>query len=289
MAMLNLTNVRTFLIVIDAKGIRAAAKMLDLSPSTVVEHLKQLEADLAVPLVVRSRGHMRATPEGARFLPYARGLVGTAMRARELLATPVIRLAAASNIGVYLLHQRLAAFRQKTGIEIEMWIGPNPAVAERLDTGAADIAAMEWWDNRRGYEVASWGREALVLIVSPQHRWASRASVSIDELADEPMLGGEPGSGTGTLLRSRLGPAAARLRMVSGFGSTEAVKRAVRAGRGASIVFRAAVVDEVASGQLVALEILGAELYKDLLLIVPEYTPANAPSQSLISELRSPS
>lgn len=285
--MLNLTCVRTFLAVIDANGVRAAAKALDLSPSTVAEHLKQLELDLAAPLVTRSRGAMHATPQGERFLPYARGLVETAMRARELIARPVVRLAAASNVGVYLLQQPLAAFREKTGVEIELWIGPNPAVAERLATGAADVAAMEWWDSRRGYRATSWGREALVLIVSPEHRWADRLNITSDELVEEPLLGGEPGSGTGTLLRKRLGSAADRLRTVSGFGSTEAVKRAVRAGRGVSIVLAAAVTDEVASGQLVALEIRGAELFKEILLITPDYTPAYAPALSLFSELRS--
>ena len=286
--MLNLTYVRTFLAVIDTNGVRAAAKALDISPSTVVEHVKQLELDLSAPLVVRSRGGMHATPQGERFLPYARGLVETALRARELIAKPVVRLAAASNVGVYLLQQRLTAFREKTGVEIELWIGPNPAVAERLATGAADLAAMEWWDGRRGYRATSWGREALLLIVSPDHRWARRPNITSEELLEEPLLGGEPGSGTGTLLRQRLGPVADRFRIVSGFGSTEAVKRAVRAGRGASIVLAAAVVDEIANGQLVALEIRGAKLFKEIMLVTPEYTPAFAPVSCLISDLRSP-
>lgn len=285
--MLNLTYVRTFLAVIDAKGIRAAAKILDLSPSSVAEQLKQLELDLSAPLVVRSRGAMEATPQGERFLPYARGLVETAMRARELIASPVIRLAAASNIGVYLLQQPLAVFRQKTGVEIDLWIGPNPAVAERLSTGAADVAAMEWWDNRRGYHATRWGREALVVIVSPEHRWAHRTNITVEELVEEPLLGGEPGSGTGTLLRHYLGPIVDRLRTLPGFGSTEAVKRAVRAGHGASIVLAAAVADEIKSRQLIALQISGAEIFKDIWLISPEHTPPSAPSLSLITELRS--
>jgi DNA-binding transcriptional LysR family regulator len=59
--MLNLIHVRTYLAVIDEKGVRAAAKALALSPSTVVEHVDQLEADLAAPLVIRSRGATCAT------------------------------------------------------------------------------------------------------------------------------------------------------------------------------------------------------------------------------------
>ncbi len=284
--MLNLIHVRTYLAVIDEKGVRAAAKALALSPSTVVEHVDQLEADLAAPLVIRSRGATCATAQGERFLPYARALVGTALRARELIASPIIRLAASSNVGTYLLQQPLAAFRKKTGIEIEMWIGSNPAVVERLTRGEADLAAMEWWDNRRGYRATCWAREPLIVIVSPRHRWAGRTSLAIDELSEEPMLGGEPGSGTGTLLRERLGPVADRLRTLPGYGSTEAVKRAVRVGHGASIVLAAAVSDEIASGQLVGLEIEGSRLCKDIWLVTSDHMPASSPSSSLVVELQ---
>ncbi len=285
--MLNLLHVRTFLAIVEESGIRAAAKALGLSPSTVLEHLKQLEADLSAPLVVRSRGAVRPSSAGERFIPYAQSLVATAQRARELITSPIIRLAAASNVGIYLLQQPLAALRRDTGFDIDLWIGPNPAVVERLDSGAADVIATEWWDRRRGFGAVRWLREPLVVIVAPGHRWARRKSVSVHELAEEPLLGGEPGSGTGTLLRERLGAAADRLRTVSGFGSTEAVKRAVRAGQGASIVMAAAVVDETSSGQLVGLRISGFDLAKEIWLVAPEHLPSTSPALRLITGLQS--
>ncbi|MFM1815304.1 MAG: hypothetical protein RLZ98_1999 [Pseudomonadota bacterium] len=285
--MLNLTHVRTYLAVIDEKGVRAAAKALALSPSTVVEHIDQLEIDLGTRLVIRSRGATRVTTRGERFLPYARALIGTALRARELVGSPIVRLSASSNVGTYLLQQPLAAIRKKTGIEIELWIGSNHAVVERLMRGEADLAATEWWDERRGYQATCWAREPLVVIVSPRHRWAKRKSIAIGELDEEPMLGGEPGSGTGTLLRERLGVVADRLRTVPGYGNTEAVKRAVRVGHGASIVLAAAVNDEIASGQLVALEIEGSRLCKDIWLVTSDHLPASSPSLSLVAALQS--
>ena len=58
--MLNLTHARTFLTVIAARGIRAAARQLDLAPSTIVDHIRQLEEVLAAPLVLRRRGGANA-------------------------------------------------------------------------------------------------------------------------------------------------------------------------------------------------------------------------------------
>ena len=75
--------------------------------------------------------------------------------------------------------------------------------------------------------------------------------------------------------------------IVDGFGSTEAVKRAVRAGCGASIVMEASVLDEVAARRLVALRVEGVELAKEIKLIVPETLPATAPAMASFEASRS--
>ncbi|VDL20735.1 Tyrosine recombinase XerC [Pseudomonas aeruginosa] len=72
------------------------------------------------------------------------------------------------------------------------------------------------------------------------------------------MLGGEPGSGTGRLLTEYFGELGVP-RSGMQLGSTEAIKQAVRAGLGVSLVMASAVQDEVRSGALVALPIPGLE------------------------------
>lgn len=279
--MLNLTHARSFVTVIAARGVRAAARQLDLAPSTIVDHIRQLEEVLAAQLVVRQRGGAMPTDQGARFLPLARSLVETAARVRSLIHLPALRVAASSNVGTYLLQPHIAAFRQSAGIPVEQWIGSNSDVVARLERGEADLAAMEWWDGRPGFTARTWRREPLVVIVGPGHRWAGLESVSVAELQGEPLLGGEPGTGTGYLLRRQLGPLAKSLTIIDGFGSTEAVKRAVRAGYGASIVMEASVADEVAKVRLVALRFEGIELAKEIKLVVPESLPTTAPAMAL--------
>lgn len=274
--MLNLSHVRSYLAVVDGRGFRSAARGLRLSPSTIVDHVKQLEADFAAPLVVRKRGGTVPTPQGEAFLPLARALLATAERAREVVAGFPLRIAAASNVGTYLLQSTLASFRDTSSYPTELWIGGNPTVSERLDARRADVGLMEWWDERPGFTAHIWRREPLVVIVSPQHPWANQQQIDADDLIGVRMLGGEPGTGTGTLLRQALGTVADRIDTVDGFGSTEAVKRAVRAGLGISLVLAAAVADEVQAGDLVALPFAGAELVKDIRLIVPDPLPTGS-------------
>jgi DNA-binding transcriptional LysR family regulator len=285
--MLNLIHARSFVTVIATRGVRAAARELDLAPSTIVDHIRQLEEVLAAPLLVRQRGSAMPTDQGARFLPLARALVETAGRVRSLIHLPALRLAASSNVGTYLLQPHIAAFRQSAGIPVEQWIGSNSDVVARLERGEADVAAMEWWDERPGFTARTWRREPLVVIVGSGHRWARRGSVSVTDLQTEPLLGGESGTGTGYLLRRQLGSIAKSLTIIDGFGSTEAVKRAVRAGCGASIVMEASVADEVATEQLVALRIEGVELDKEIKLIVPATLPPTAPAMAMFDAARS--
>jgi DNA-binding transcriptional LysR family regulator len=281
--MLDLAHVRTFLTVVDEKGVRAAARRLQLSPSTVVDHVKQLEAELSVHLLERSDGGLRPTAHGVHFLPYARALVSTAARVKDLLRKPLLRLSSSSNVGTYLLQPAIAAFRRESGVDVEVWIGPNPQVADRLERGEADLAAMEWWDDRPGFRATTWLREPLVLIVSPGHPWAALGEIDSIRLIGQTLLGGEAGSGTGRVLRERLGAVVDRLYTRSGYGNTEAVKRAVRAGHGISIVMRSAVEEDVAAGRLAALGVRDIPLMKEIKLVVSDRLPQTSPAARLVA------
>ena len=283
--MLNLVHAKTFLAVLSERGFRAAARDLKLSPSTVVEHIKQLEEDLAAPLLVRRRGIVEPTYQGAAFAPLARAMINTAERSRTVIAQAPLRIAASSNVGTYLLQSMLASFQASNPCSVDLWIGPNPDVAERLASGAADVALMEWWSDRAGFSGHTWRKEPLVLIVAPDHRWAARDAIEAGELASQTLLGGEAGSGTFALLRRELGHLAEGLTAIGGFGNTEAVKRAVRAGRGVSLVIAAAVADEVRAGQLVALRLKDIELVKELKIISPIGLPDAAPAARFVAQV----
>ncbi|RKE73505.1 LysR family transcriptional regulator [Pseudorhodoplanes sinuspersici] len=281
--MLNLLHTKTFLTVIGEGGFRAAARELKVSPSTIIEHINQLEEDLAAILIVRRRGAVETTPHGAAFVPLARAMLETAARSRTLIANAPLRIAASSNIGTYLLQPQLASFQANDPCPTDLWIGANAAVAERLATGNADVALMEWWDERPGFSAQTWRKEKLVVIVAPEHPFAKRAEIEAAELATQSLLGGETGTGTMTLLKAKLGRVSGQFKAVGGFGSTEAVKRAVRAGRGLSIVMAATVVDEVAAGQLVALPLKAIDLAKELKIITPLYLPSAAPAARFVA------
>ena len=139
-----------------------------------------------------------------------------------------------------------------------------------------EIALMEWWDGRPGFHAEPWRAEPILAITPVHHSWAAETSISRAKLVTEPLIGGEPGTGTGRILRDYLGQSRPLPRPVVELGSTEAVKRAVIAGLGASVVLALAVVEETKTGRLIARPLKPA-LHKPLYLIWREDVPVHHP------------
>jgi DNA-binding transcriptional LysR family regulator len=257
----------SFVTVVDSGSFGAAAERLGLSQSGVSVQISRLESALGTRLLARSRRASLPTEAGSRLLPYARELLALEARARAAVGARSLAIGASGNIAAYLLPdlvRRFAELPAAAQIDLEVSTFPNPELIRRLRHRLLDVALTEWMPADPDLRSAPWRHEPLVVIMPPDHPLAGEATVTIDRLAREPLVGGEPGSGTATLLRAVFGEAAGSLQARRSFGSTEGVKRAVMAGLGVSIVMRIAVQAEVAAGDLVCLELAGAPLIKTL-------------------------
>lgn len=276
--MLNLTYVQTFVTILETGGFQEAARRLGRAQPTVSLQLQKLEESLGVTLVSRSRAQCTATPEGERFLPYARSLLRLASRAYHAANHSSIVVGASNNIGIYVLQPYVKRFIDQAGADdaVQLTIGSNPEVLQKLSQGELDLGLMEWWDGRPGFSATVWRQEPLVVIVRPDHPWAERAAVKPEWLVEATWIGGEAGTGTATLLRKVFGDMIRKLRIAANLGSTEAVKAAVKAGLGVSLVLASSVREEVETGSLKALPIEGMTLEKDIWVIRPETRAGDA-------------
>ncbi|MCW8888472.1 MAG: LysR substrate-binding domain-containing protein, partial [Gammaproteobacteria bacterium] len=98
----------------------------------------------------------------------------------------------------------------------------------------------------------------MVLAVPPGHPLAGEKSVPIAKLLDFPYICREEGSGTREVMFEALaleGIDACEMNMVMELGSPEAVKGAVEADMGISILSRATINKELLLGTLVAIDL----------------------------------
>jgi LysR family transcriptional regulator, low CO2-responsive transcriptional regulator len=284
--MLDLRQLETFLAVIEARSFHEAGRRLGYSQPTVSQHVRKLEEALGTSLIERSPSGCTPTRAAEVLIPFAQSLLRISRRAMSAFSRRRLVVGASGNIGTYMLPDVVSRFeRHAEAAPVDILIEPNPSTAEKLETAEVDIALLEWWDDRPGFTAVPWRQEPLVVIVSPAHPWVDRESVPPEALRDAIMLGGEPGTGTGRLLHGALGAAGGQPSQVRQLGSTEAVKRAVRAGLGVSIVMRATVQDEIASGVLRALPLSGVALTKTLYAAYREHPPAGSPVSLFVEVL----
>ena len=128
--------------------------------------------------------------------------------------------------------------------------------------------------------------DELVLVVSQSHRLARRRRVAPPELAKELLLSREHGSATRTTYEAVFLAAGLPLPQSHVVGDTEAIKHAVVAGLGVSLLSRFSVAEEVKSGRLAALRIDGVSLVRPLHLLLPRERPASAAVSEFVEFLR---
>jgi DNA-binding transcriptional LysR family regulator len=113
--------------------------------------------------------------------------------------------------------------------------------------------------------------DRMVLIVPPGHALARRRKVSVAQLARQPLILREAGSGLRHCFEKSLdkaGLSLSDLRVVLELGSNEAIKKAVLRGVGVAILSTYAVQEELRTRQLHSLRVSDLHCDRDMHIVV---------------------
>jgi DNA-binding transcriptional LysR family regulator len=269
---MNLDQLRAFQVVAECGTISRATSILALSQSAVSRQLQALEAELATQLFSRDGRAMVLTEAGRVLLDHARAVLGSVHRAREAVAALKglerghLRVGAASTIGTYLLPPALGAFKQAyPGIDLVLEVANKAHILERLLRGDIELGFAGPRLSLDDLVQTEYLQDELGLITAPSHPLARVRRVRVADVASEVFIIRERGSGTREIVEEELRRAGVDLPRVMEIGSTEAIKQAVAANLGVSIVSRYAVRLETASGLLAFASV------EDLKLVRPLY------------------
>jgi DNA-binding transcriptional LysR family regulator len=271
----DLRQLQAFVTVVDHGGFGAASRTLHLSQAAVSERIANLEHAVGMRLLDRSKRSLRATAVGERLYALARQLLAQREAIRLELAdlAGVVRgrlnIGASTIPGEYLLPGLLPRFcADYPRVELNMRIHDSAEIMDFVHAGEVELGLVGARPAAKHFTVEALWEDRLVLVVPADHRLAGRKRVPPGEIAREPFLMREPGSGTRKLLESVLAAGAVEPpRATVTLGSTSAVKEAVIAGLGVTLLSERAVRREVADGVLAALELQGLQFDRHFLLI----------------------
>lgn len=282
----NLSNLRTFLTVARHQGISRALNDLHLTQPAVSRQILALEESLGTHLFARRGRFLALTEAGETLQQYAIRVFQLLTEAREEidglkgLIRGHLRISAASTVGIYMIPDVLGEFKSLyPGIEISLNISNKEEVLRNVRAGTADIGFVG--PPVPGSELAAdtYLEDDLVLIVSPQHWLASRDSVTSQMLSEDVFILREHGSGTREILEEELRRAGVTVRHAMELGSTEAIKKAVAANLGLSIVSTRAVTLEVMLGHLCAVRISDLNLRRPIYMLYLSNSPLSSAAE----------
>ncbi|HID64454.1 MAG TPA: LysR family transcriptional regulator [Anaerolineae bacterium] len=278
---MNLDHVRSFLEVIKRGSLSEAARTLGVSQPAVSNQIKRLERELGVELLVRGeRGVVSLTAAGEAFLAFA-GQVAAAHEEmlqrlnhlKEEVSGELV-IAASTTPGEFVLPQLLSDFKARyPQVEAKVTIADTRDVVEKVLAHECDIGFIGAPIERPRLTLDPLLKDEIVLAVYPDHPFAGRETIRLEELQGQRLILREEGSGTRRSLEQLLAERGEKLpenNVVLVLGSTHAIIEAIQARLGIGFVSAFAVSRLQASGQLCPVPIAGLSLTRDLFIAYEE-------------------
>ncbi len=282
----NLSSLRTFLTVAKFQGISRALHEIHLTQPAVSRQIHGLEEGLGTPLFLRKGRFLALTEAGEILQQYSIRVFQLLTEAQEAidglkgLVRGHLRISAATTIGIYMIPDVLGEFKtQYPGIEISLTISNKEEVLRQVQAGMVDMGFVGPPVPFPELAMDTYLEDDLVLIVSPQHQLAAQDTVSTRMLPEDVFILRERGSGTREIMEEELRRAGASLRHTMELGSTEAIKKAVAANLGVSIVSSRAVTLEVMVGHLCAVRVSDLNLRRRIYMVYLRNSPLSSAAE----------
>jgi DNA-binding transcriptional LysR family regulator len=260
-----LDQLRVFVEVAERGHVTRAAEALRMSQSAASAAVAALEDHYQIRLFDRVGRGIHLTEPGRIFLREARAVLDRASMARTVLQDLAgcppgpIALAASQTIATYWLPRRLAAFHAANPrVRLDVVIRNTREVETAVADGEVSMGLVEGPTQHAALVRTHLDHDQMVLVVA-----ADRAPLPVEpsgklDLRALNWVIREPGSGTRRGLEDWVGQQGSSLEELNIFlvlPGNEAVREAVEAGVGATIISRHVVASAIAAGRLVEIPI----------------------------------
>jgi DNA-binding transcriptional LysR family regulator len=252
-------KLETFRVVVQARKISAAAKLLHLSQPAVTAQVRALEEECGRALLVRTSKGVTPNLWGLRLLDAAkqvREVLGAFEGAldEDAAVEGAVVLGASMTTAAYVVPSLVARYRAAHGpVPFQVQVGNTGRVLEWVSDGRVAAGLVEGRERSPRALLDRYLDDEVVAVAAPgEHARISRVA----DLVKAPLLWREPGSSTRALVEEALARAVGQRRVPRPdllFGSNQSVKLAAAAGLGIAFLSRWSVQLEVAEGKVVVL------------------------------------
>jgi DNA-binding transcriptional LysR family regulator len=273
---MELRQLETFRLVMATLSMTEAAKRVYLSPAAVSLQVKHLSDELGADLFTRVGNKLVPTAAANRMYQHLSGLMDMLHTIREDFppeaecdSRPFV-LGTGPTTLIYQLRRPLSHLRKRfPRNEIRVHVAPTQDIIYELEWKQIDLGIVSLPVDAPTLRLAPLFKEEMLVLMNARAATKYGKRISVKELATIPMILYSRGSSTRTLIDAMMQKHGLSLRVTMEAEDTEAIKKLVEAGFGASILPEKALRNSPLTRTL---KIQGERLFRELAFA----TPANA-------------
>lgn len=227
---MDLKNLKTFLYVAEQGSFTRAAELLDYSQSTVSFQIKQLEKELGVPLFERINHTVILTSKGRQVMQYAQKIhkleeeMHKSLEEKQEISGEV-RVVMADSLCSDIFNKRFVDFnKQYPGITLKVYTAGTEEMFRMLNHNDVDmVLTLDSHIYNSDYVIAYEKPIETHFIANPEHMFANRSSLTLQELVDQPFILTEKGMSYRKLMDEKLAARSLEIKPLLEIGNVDQI------------------------------------------------------------------
>ena len=280
---ITLKQLSVFVSIYQTGSTSRASEEMHLSQSAVSSALTELESRLQMPLFERVGRRLNQHPNAHPIYIQAQAILGQSLTLEHYhqYQAGQIHIGASTTIGNYVLPSLLGKlYEALPDANVDMYIANTQEVVSEVEQLNIDIALVEGMPrpiDMKAIEQREWRTDTLMIFAKRDSKWLKNVAtysqdkgcyqLTINQLAQLPLLVREAGSGTRQIIDEQLLKYLPNAEVVKAIHQSEAIKHMVSADIGLGCLSQHVIETGLATGELVQVSVAGIDLSRTWWLV----------------------
>ena len=272
---MDLALLRLFETVAEERSFSKAGQKLFRSQPAISLAVKRLEADLGVLLIDRSTRTLHLTDAGREVSAYAKRFLALERKMRLALSelrdlrAGKLTIGANESTALYLLGHVEAFRRRHPGIHVELRRSLSSRIPEAVLEGSLELGAISYDPGDPRLKIYRLYEDRLTFVVSPEHRFAERRAISIEELGEETFIAHNVVSPYRARVIDTFRRHQVPLNMAIEMPTIETIRRLVQRNLGVAFLPKMCVEQQIRSGALCEVGVRELGMERTIRIVYP--------------------
>ena len=290
--MLNFNQLRVFYHAAKNLNFTAAANELFITQPAVTYQMKAFEEFCNLKLFKKRARRLFLTDEGRALFEYTEKIfqyekeIENAIEDMRELKRGVLSLGTTKAYARYFMPLMLSTFHKNyPNIKIQLNEGSSLEMTYSLLDFKIEVAVIAQAGELPEVDFFPFSKEEMALIVAPGHHFTKKKAIAIKDLANEPFIMKEKGSGTRKLVEQLFSNENCSPDILMETSNTEFIKQLVQRGEGISFLVKEAVAAEIKEKKLVQVALKGRKVFLDVSIAYLKGQVLSPPAKAFVDTL----